>query len=94
MSEDQLPDCRAPRQEHRSTSALSHPELVCGYLAMRPVLRPSLSLEDRVSHARWSRRSVAIAVMAIAALVGWPMLQAAFEGVLPNLDVMTAKLGR
>ena len=93
MSLDRLPDCRAPRQEDRPTSAFSHPELLCGYLAIRPVLRPSLSPGDRASNMTWSARSAVVAIVAITTIIGWPMLQAAFEGALPNLNVMTARLG-
>jgi hypothetical protein len=93
MSLDRLPGCRAPRQEDHSTSAFSHPELLSGYLAIRPVLRPSLSPGDRASYVTWSARSVVVTVVAIATIIGWPMLQAAFEGALPNFNVMTARLG-
>lgn len=71
MSLDRLPDCRAPRQKERSTSAFSHPSSFAG---------------------TWPY-DLSCGPVAIAAITGWPMLQAAFEDALPNFNVITARLG-
>jgi hypothetical protein len=93
MSVQRLPDCRTPGQQDGSTSSAHHPELLSGYLAIRPILRPPLSSSEQASYVMWSRRSMMVVILGVVGIIGWPLLQGALEGVLPHLNVMIANAG-
>jgi hypothetical protein len=65
---DRLPDCRPPRRDESLMSASSHPELLSGYLAMRPHSGVLRRRAERGLRNRWSRHAPAAAVLVLAAV--------------------------
>jgi hypothetical protein len=68
MNADRLPDCRPPRRDESLTSASSHPELLSGYLAMRPHNGVLRRRAERDVRNKWSRHAIAAAVLVLAAV--------------------------
>jgi hypothetical protein len=68
MNADRLPDCRPPRRDESLMSASSHPELLSGYLAMRPHSGVLRRRAERGLRNRWSRHAPAAAVLVLAAV--------------------------
>jgi hypothetical protein len=69
MLEARLLDCRPPRRDLSVTTASSHPELLCGELAMRPRIHVALTPGEPADVATWSRRMLGTcAIVALAFL--------------------------
>jgi hypothetical protein len=73
MIEERLADCRPSRREDDITSASSHPELLCGYLAMRPRCPIRLTPAEQTTSAIWSRCTLGTLALLTAAVVLLPI---------------------
>ena len=80
MTPDRLPDCRPPRRDEGVTSAASHPELLCGYLAMRPRIRIPLTPAEQAMHRKWTRRTITAVVLVIAGVLTLPAFKRETKG--------------
>ena len=80
MTADRLPDCRPPRRDESVTSAVSHPELLCGYLAMRPRIRIPLTPAEQTMHHKWSRRTIGAVVLVSAGVLTLPAFKRETKG--------------
>jgi hypothetical protein len=75
MIAERLPDCRPPRRDESLTSSSSHPELLSGYLAMRPRIHIARTPAERVVRKRWSRHAVGAAGLVLAAVLAVPVFK-------------------
>ena len=82
MMAERLPDCRPPRRDESLTSAAYHPELLSGYLAMRPRAPIALTADERAMHRKWSRRTIVAAALIVAGVLALPMFKQPASGGL------------
>jgi hypothetical protein len=72
MIEERLADC-PPSRRADITSASSHPELLCGYLAMRPRCPIRLTPAEQTTSTIWSRCILGTLTVLTAAVVLLPI---------------------
>jgi hypothetical protein len=82
MIAERLPDCRPPRRDENLISAAYHPELLSGYLAMRPRVPIALTTAERAMHRKWSRCTIAAAALVVAGVLALPMFKQPANGGL------------
>jgi hypothetical protein len=73
MIDERLPYCR-PRRDPSLTSASSHPELLCGYLATRPRSHILPMPAGRPIHRKWWRRVIGAVVLVMTGAFALPAL--------------------